>query len=964
MIRFILTKIKNKYKLYICLVIGIIAIVAVSSLIMMFRNGSLDKLLQSSFITSYEKKNNQYPAVLRRESFIDYDPSKANMTDYASETIDSFQKSWEHYLDIPVISQQRLIKIKGRNFFLGLKEKTAYLDIVYMDPYMEGHYDFSEGGEFDSDISAYTAEGLEIPKGAYPCIVSRQTADLHDLVVGEIISVDKYAPRDSESTPGGKYPVLNFYITGIITEKPGDYYWQSSLVNNGTCAYVSKETINDILRECDIDGLSYEMNSTFDYRYIKSGDVSYLSDALKFFHSKDKDLSENISSVLAAYEHESLSLKAILYVISLPLIILVLLFIGMISFRIVDSERDEISQLTRRGISRLRIIFMYLIQSFLLSAVSLVPGVAIGFVTAKITASVDDFLGFHIGGSGISTNSYRFSFVVFLAGFISLFIVIFITVLPVIISTGRSDVVHKRKRKNNGNLPFWERYFVDVIFLVLSLYLLYNYSKQIDSIANDVLKGNGIDPVIFLDSTLFLISCGLIILRLSNYLLMLIYKMTKNKLMPAGYAGVLQVLRSRQKTSTLSIFLVITVAMSLFNANMARTINSNQEERITLNTGTDYVLKEHWFLTVIGKAPDQRWKYTEPDADTYYKLVEKGKAESVTKVLRDNNAKISLGDKKNANVSLFGIQTKEFGLTATMPDGINEKHWYNYLNALSQKTNGVIISSSLAKATKKKVGDTITYSRISPINSAEEMGKASGEIVAIVDAWPGYQRYMYSYDDEGVLQMQENHLVVANYANVLNTFNATPYEIWIKSSLNQKDMQATIDECFEGTDRYLYKFDCLENSITQMKSSALIQITNGIFTAMFIIALLLCIMGFMIHWISSIRDRTLMFGIYRAMGISMGEVERMLVIEQVFLSVISIIAGVVSGIVATKMFSKIFAVVYLPQKHSLPLQTVTAANDMIRLGIILLATVLICMLVLRRIINKMNITQALKLGED
>ena len=66
MIRFIFTKIKNKYKLYICLVIGIVTIIAVTSLIMMFRNGSLNKLIQRSFITSYEKNNNDYPALLSR----------------------------------------------------------------------------------------------------------------------------------------------------------------------------------------------------------------------------------------------------------------------------------------------------------------------------------------------------------------------------------------------------------------------------------------------------------------------------------------------------------------------------------------------------------------------------------------------------------------------------------------------------------------------------------------------------------------------------------------------------------------------------------------------------------------------------------------------------------------------------------------------------------------------------------
>ena len=55
--------------------------------------------------------------------------------------------------------------------------------------------------------------------------------------------------------------------------------------------------------------------------------------------------------------------------------------------------------------------------------------------------------------------------------------------------------------------------------------------------------------------------------------------------------------------------------------------------------------------------------------------------------------------------------------------------------------------------------------------------------------------------------------------------------------------------------------------------------------------LLLCITGFLIYWILSIQSRTLQFGIFRAMGMSMGEILTMLVNEQLFITGVSIAAG-------------------------------------------------------------------------
>ena len=156
----------------------------------------------------------------------------------------------------------------------------------------------------------------------------------------------------------------------------------------------------------------------------------------------------------------------------------------------------------------------------------------------------------------------------------------------------------------------------------------------------------------------------------------------------------------------------------------------------------------------------------------------------------------------------------------------------------------------------------------------------------------------------------------------------------------------------------------MEENLSKSKNSALIQITNGLFTMTFFISILICSVGFLIYWIMSIQSRELMFGIYRAMGMRMKEIRRMLVNEQIFGSLLPIAAGAGIGALGTKLYVKLLTLVYLPKKHNIPICIYIEATDFAKLFAVIAAVVFICFFVLRRLLRKMKIAQALKLGED
>ena len=454
----------------------------------------------------------------------------------------------------------------------------------------------------------------------------------------------------------------------------------------------------------------------------------------------------------------------------------------------------------------------------------------------------------------------------------------------------------------------------------------------------------------------------MVVLRLIHYLVKLVYRIGKKRWKPSMYASFLQITRTTRKQGFISVFLILTVSLGLFNANTARTINRNNEDRITYENGADIVLQEKWENKIFFiPVRDVDYEFKEPDFNKYQQLMEEGICENVTRVIYDDKTTVSFSGKDIKNCMLRGIITDEFGKTAYFKDELNkDTHWYNHLNAMAAKPNGVVISSNLAKELGISVGDNFRASRMGAIPQKEETvrGTMVCQVTAIVDDWPGYDRYYY--DENG--DLQENYLVVANYATVANSFKISPYQVWMR--LSEDATYDDVEKFIEDNKVQVESIGVLHEDITRMKNSPMIQITNGMFTLSFVIALILCAIGFLIYWISSIRQRELLFGVYRAMGMSLKDVNGMLINEHIFSTFLSVIAGGVVGMVSTLLFVKLFGIVYLPEKHNLDIYIYFEMGDIIKLSVVIVLMILVCILVLRKLLKSLNITQALKLGEE
>ncbi len=938
MLGFILLKIKNKYKLYSCLFLGLIFMLAVFSLISFYGNGAMEKLINDGFYESYEK-NESFPFVLSRNDIV-----KADKLSNIKETVKSYENSWNKYLGCPSLASEYIYTLKGCPIELSYKDKGGYLDISYI-----------EGGELETVYGAgFETFDENADKEIYPCVIDQGLMDFYNLVVGEEIVFTNI--KDDKGN------ALVFRIEGIVREKSfEDYVWYKSLSEISLTVYTDEANFDAVARRFNFNSVTCENYELVDYRYVNPKNADEILDYLNQFHERDEKLWENASEVLKQYIISRKNIKTILYVIAVPLLFLLIIFISMISSRIIDSEKTELASLHSRGLSSFEILKIYIIQTVILEAIAYVFGILLGYGLYGFAKRVDGFLSV---SKDIRTVDY-FNAEVFLYAGVGVLLSAILQLIPVVMSYKDTVISLKSKKIARFKGSFWERYFLDIPLMIFAIYMVYNFNKQLDTLRHDTLVGKGLDPMIFLSATVFMMALGLIFIRLINYLLRGIYKVLNKRLKPAGFAALLYVIRNKKKSNIISIFMVVTIASSIFNANIARTVNENIRERINYNVGTDLVYKEKWNIKLSGMVPPLSWRYEEPDYEVFGNLNKNGYADSVTRVIKDEKAGAVIGAKKLEGVCMLGINTKEFGETAQLKSGLNDVHWYNYLNNLAVKTNGVIISKNLAEYYEVGEGDTIGCFRYPPPEAKDKESYATAhyEIVGIVDAFPGFVQYETYVDEEGNIKEKENYLMVINYANAISTYGITPYEVWI-SCEDADSAKNYIKSRFSEDERRAEYYVSREEEISDMNSRAVIQITNGLFTINFILSILFSVLGFLLYQITELRDRQGIFGVYRAMGISMHEINRMLLIEVSGVLFSGIAAGALSGILTTKLFIKIFAAVYLPQKHNIPVGIFIDVWDYIRLGIVLVLTFAVCFMIIRSIVKRLKITEVIKLGED
>lgn len=933
---------KNKV-LNLCLVTGFILSIAVMCAIPTYSKSILNnyiKLMFSSETMNQRVENSTqnkytYPASLNLTKIIktskDLKKLKADYEALMKSFYDEAAK-----LPVPITAEKTTLSLNQVKFYFQKDGKDYYSsqnEVKYISDFYN-HIKITEGKVPSDELTEDNV--VEV-------VTDKTTFDNYSLQLNKpysLMNVIKEKP-------------LKMIVVGIFEESDKkDPYWIDKSNKFYGDFMVSEKSLFNVL-EKNPDYISSLDSLKFDVIYDVNG---INSDNATAAYKKGLELegiykdranavtSSEISRSLKQYVQKESLYNTIIWIFLIPVLVIVIYYIWMVSGFIVDADSEQIAVLKSRGAGKFEILRLYLYEGLILCIIGLITGPPLSLMICKAISYSDGFLVFN-SSQGIDI---LISSKVYLYAFITV-IILLLTLLTSVYVASQRSIVEVKSSKNRYYKVLFNNKYMDIILLAISLYGYYNFGikKNVAVLSKANSENAPVDPLLYIISTIFIIGSGMFLLRLYRYLMNLIFKIGGRKYHTPVYISIINVLRHHLKKSAAMLFIVITVAIGIFDMYIAKDINTSFINTVKVTQGADFRVKTAWGSKVeapymdAGEPAPPMVTYFEPPYQCFSKL--EG-TEGFTKVLNTYDAQVQLATSDTAtSCILSGIIPHEFGKIAYFDGELLNTHWYNYLNEMTKRKDFILISKGLAATYNYKKGDTLYYKIASGLN-------VKGVVLDIVDYWPGYSN------------LESRNLVIGNFDYIFKKLKIYPYEIWIKKIEGASDQ--TVYNSIKGLDMELTYFDNLANKLYYEKSDIFLKGTNSILNLSFLAIAAIATLGFIIYWMISLRMRTLSFGIYRSLGISSSGITLTLVLEQFLTLGTSMLIGLASGNLVGLMFIPLIKELWYKNKFVIPAHNLTYLKEYLQLGMMLVILFAASFIVLTRYIARLKVNQAIKLGED
>lgn len=948
MLRFVLRKMAANRWMTASLTVGVVLAVAMVASIPVYTHGILGRLLLRD-LQSYQTRTGNYPGVASIHGFIGGTEDAGLL-----ETYDQFTANFENQVAsvlAPPI-QRRVFRLQQNT--LRVRPPDA-----------------AETQDANKAILLASVTGLL--ERVSP-VVGRMPQPLPDQPeILEVVITEQMAA-------GGKVTVNREYelydrnderlpsrvrVVGVVRmTDPSDVYWSFPISEYVATAITHERELRE--KVINVAGFGYaevEWGFVFDYQQLSVADaqplVDYIARTRYSARREGLDIRVPIIRILEEYLTREAALKLTLWVLQVPLLLMLAFYLIMVSQILVEHERNEIAIIKSRGGTTGQVFLSYVIFGMILASVGLAAGPFLGVFICRVLGASNGFLEFvrrRVLEVSLSPRAYLYALFASIAAAIA-------ALLPSVSASRSTIVAHKQRRSSHRNGPRWELAVLGALLVAIGIYGLYRYRSRNELLALSGLEALEVmlDPVLLFVSTLFSVGLGVLFLQLYPLLIRGLFRTGKSVWPPTVYAPLVHVAQGSGRDRFLMLFLILSISIGVYNADAARTLNQNAEDRVRYAVGTDLVVQERWGRATApgemsGGAPfttggnsEPAGPYIEPDFRRFGMLP--GIVEA-TKVLRvTNGVGNPLGGDRFGVDQIMAIIPDEFGRVAWYRSDLLPTHWYHYLNALASDPQAALVSRSLMESNALKLGDQF-YLR---------WGRQPAMLLRVygfIDYWPSFN----PYDDAGTRGDGPRTVVVANLNYVQVNSAAEPYEVWIKTDGSASTAQ--IYAAFDEANIHPQRVENAQQNLIEIRNDAQLQGINGSLTLGFLLSLAVCFVGFVIYWIFSIGERTLQFGLFRAMGLGKLSIIGMLAIEQLLISGAAVAAGFGVGRLTAHLFVPLLQTVRNSEATVPPFRVVSWPLDHLRIAAVVTAMLVFGFAILAWFIARIRIHQAVKLGEE
>ena len=941
----VLRKMASNRWLVLALLAGSVLSVALLASIPIYTDGVLQRLLTRD-LERYQERTGRYPgttaAIYNFYRLVEQPAAKAPFHDALENEIltrlvpalgvpvaaQMKRITLDYLYDVrPQPEESRVETVKKFSRVEALQHLSDHITLLHGRMYNPEPV----GGVYEAIVTSEAMQDLQLILG--------RTYLLHDLLAEQ--------------------PRLTVKVVGVFAKSDArDLYWFQRFTTLSESFLIDYDTfLRDFLHAPTRNLTNGAWYFALDYHRITIDNVPNLlrryDEYRRASAQRRVELDFGIAKLLQEYNRRAAVLKITLSFLHVPIVLVLAFFMYMVSQLIVEGDLAEIAVLESRGAAGSQLFTVYLLQSLLLAAAALALGPPLALLIVRFLGAANGFLEF-VGRTSLSTDISLRAYWFAVAG-AAIFLTA--TLLPASRAARTSIVELRGHGARTRRYTLWRRFYLDLVLIAVAVYGLVQFQQRREIVMLTAATGSDLplDPLLFLTSVLFILGCAMLTLRLFPFLVRALFGIARRRWSPPLYAAFIQVARARGHEQFLMVFLILTLALGIYNSSAARTVNRNTEERIYYAAGADLTMQPYF---PSDQPPDSgglpgeaagasysspRVQYREPP---YHPFTLIPGLEGTTRVLREERAQVSLPGNRRTVSALMAITPEEFGRVAWFRSDLLPVHWHHYLNRLAADPKAMLLSSSIAEEFDIKLGDIILVTW-----SSQDV--VDGVVVGFIDHWPTFLP---------VDERATPRLVVANFPYIRAKMAVEPYEIWARRT--PRSSTAEIYREIDDRELDIVSMTDATQQVVEAKNDPLLQGTNGVLTLGFSVAMLICIVGFVMYWVLTLRSRTLQFGVLRAIGMSSRRVLAMLMVEQILITGSAIVAGIVIGRVAALLFVPLLQVVYAAADQVPAFRVASERGDFLRIYAVAAALLVLGGVLFRTLLARLDIQQALKLGEE
>lgn len=849
---------------------------------------------------------------------------------------------------------------KTDNFRLFPTEDAAYADV--RDPLAWVNY------AFVTDFEEYTT----MVEGSYP---TPATADPNDpvevaindamaqelgLQVGESFLTFRRVELESGASRVVQIPIR---ISGVWQAvDPTDKFWfyrQSVFDNQLFVPEASFQgRISSLLNDEIAQALWYII---LDGDNIHAGDVGWLTARIQQVQQRAATLLTNTRlevspyDALNSYRISTRLLNVLLYAFSIPIVGLLLAFIGLVVSLAVTRQRNEIAVLRSRGATGLQILGIAALEAFLLGAVALAAGVPVSEGISRIIGATRSFLNFSVENDlrvTMTLTTFRF-------GLVALGVTLIAQVVPSLGAARYTIVSYKQEQSRNIKPPWWQRAWLDVLLLIPAGYGAYLLQQQ--GTITTMGAGNTGDPfenpLLFLVPALAAFALTLFILRILPIIMKLIAWFAGRTNSVGFLLATRYLARDPGFYTTPLVLLILTLSLSSFTASLAQTLDNHLYDQSYYRTGADVRLVELGRSSDvtgegIGAAGAEGGSATagaaaaEGPSWVFLPVSEHLRVPSITGATRIGDFGASVQVQGSWKESMFyGIDRVDFPKAAYWRRDFAPASLGALMNALAVAPDGILMQREFMQENTIRVGDAIQI-RVSAYSQRADM---SMRVVGEFDYFPTW------YEDDPPLLIGNLDYLFEQVGGEM------PYDVWVRTVPNADFEQMILD--LRELDFSILDWQASTIRIAREQEKPERQGLFGVLSVGFLAAALLTVLGFLLYALFSFRRRFIELGTLRAMGLSSFQMTTFLAWELAFLILLGLLAGTFLGSLISEVFIPFLQVGADPQATTPPFQVEIAWTAIMRIYALFGTLFVVALGVLAVSLLRMRIFQAIKLGE-